>query len=124
MAKPVKNRKKTGSRFKRGESGNPNGRPLGARNKTSREFKAAVAAVFNAGGGETWLLRWAKRHPTEFFQIAARLAPKEVVGDFDVHTTDAPRVIVYLPDNGRGPQAAAEPRPFDRSPKAATDGKS
>lgn len=121
MAKPVKNRKKTGSRFKRGESGNPNGRPPGARNKITREFKAAVAAVFDAGGGEGWLLMWAKKHPGEFFVIAARLAPREIAGGFDVHTTDAPRVIVYLPDNGRGPQAAAEPRPFDRPPKAKTE---
>ena len=110
---PVKNRKKTGSRFKRGESGNPNGRPPGARNKITREFKAAVAAVFDAGGGEGWLLKWAKKNPGEFFTIAARLTPREITGGLDVNLPAPGRVMVVLPYNNRSPAPGETQEAFD-----------
>lgn len=90
-------------RFQRGKPRPPGaGRKVGSRNRATRAFKEAVSAVFRQGGGENWLLRWAKRHPTEFFAIAARLAPKEIdlteAGDLSTGVC-----VVRLPDNSRGP---------------------
>lgn len=56
------------------------GRPAGVPNKVTRAFKTACLNVFNAGGGEAWFLGWARENPTEFFKIAARLIPHEVIG--------------------------------------------
>ena len=66
------------AKWRKGQSGNPNGRKVGTPNKVTRVFKDAVLNVFEEGGGEKWLLRWARRNPTEYFKIAARLIPHEV----------------------------------------------
>lgn len=56
------------------------GRVAGVPNKITRAFKTAVLAVFNNMGGDTALQAWAEKNPTEFYKIAARLIPHEVVG--------------------------------------------
>ena len=101
-------------KFQKGEPRPANaGRRPGSQNKVTRDFKAAVAAVFNAGGGEGWLLKWAKKNPGEFFTIAARLVPKEIAGEIDVHTTGEPTVRIVLPYNGRGPAPGETQEEFD-----------
>lgn len=105
-------------KFKRGTPKPPaSGRKSGTPNKHSVIFKTAVANVFREGGGEGWLLRWARKNPGEFFAIAARLTPKEVVGDFSV-TDDVPRVTVVLPYNNRGPAPGETQAEFDARDKA------
>jgi len=61
--------------FKTGTSGNPLGRRRGSTNRTTRAFREAVSEVFNALGGERHLLAWAKKHPTEYYRIYARMVP-------------------------------------------------
>jgi hypothetical protein len=56
------------------------GRPKGATNKLTRAFKEAVLNVYNGLGGDPAMLEWARKNPTEFYKIAARLIPHEVVG--------------------------------------------
>lgn len=52
-------------------------------NKTTAAFKAAVLRAFDGIGGDHTFQKWAKRNQTEFYKIAARLIPTEVVGDPD-----------------------------------------
>lgn len=57
------------------------GRPKGAVNKTTRAFKEAILICYEGIGGDAAFAAWAKRNRTEFYKIAARLIPTEVVGN-------------------------------------------
>lgn len=61
------------------------GRVAGTPNKTTRAFKSAVLDAFNSTtlGGVNGLIDWAKDNRTEFYKIAARLIPTEIVGPGD-----------------------------------------
>lgn len=52
-------------------------------NKTTSAFKQAVMVCFEGIGGNAAFQKWAKKNQTEFYKIAARLIPSEVVGDPD-----------------------------------------
>jgi hypothetical protein len=43
----------------------------------------AVLMAFEGTGGTGALVRWAKKNPTEFYKICARLIPHEVTGPGD-----------------------------------------
>ena len=66
--------------FKKGESGNLKGRPPGAQGKLTKTVKETVLAVFNnlQEDPKANLEEWAKKEPTEFYKIAAKLIPTEV----------------------------------------------
>jgi hypothetical protein len=64
-------------RWPAGVSGNPGGRPLGARGAFSEEFMRSLRKVW-ALEGETAMLRTAKENPTAFTALCARLLPTEV----------------------------------------------
>ena len=71
---------KTGNsigRFVEGSSGNPNGRPLGSKNKFTT-LKNAFIGTFEELGGVDNLVEWARANQTEFYRMVARLMPKEV----------------------------------------------
>ena len=65
------------------EGGQPGpGRPKGALNRTTIIMRDAIAAVFEdlqaqtkGKGSYPHFLNWAKKHPTEFYRIAARQMP-------------------------------------------------
>lgn len=59
------------------------GRPRGVPNKVTKAFKTAVLDAFYELGGTQGLVKWGKRNPTEFYKIAARLIPHEVIGAGD-----------------------------------------
>lgn len=63
------------------EKGNP-GRPHGAISKLNRTVKETVLAVFQElqSDPDAKLLAWAKKEPTEFYKIAAKLIPTEIGG--------------------------------------------
>jgi Family of unknown function (DUF5681) len=63
--------------FKPGQSGNPNGRPQGARNRFSETFMRDLAAKWAACGGDI-LDRVATEEPAKFFSVAASLIPRDV----------------------------------------------
>jgi len=65
------------SRWKPGQSGNPNGRAVGSRNAFSAAFFADLQAVW-AEHGRDVMARCAKLSPEIFFATAARVIPKDV----------------------------------------------
>jgi Family of unknown function (DUF5681) len=63
--------------FEKGQSGNPNGRPKGSRNKLSEAFLQALSADFTAQGTAVIeKVRAEKAH--EYLKIVALLVPKQV----------------------------------------------
>ena len=60
-----------------GQSGNPNGRPVGTRQAFSAGFLKDLAEVWQAEGRGT-MLHTAKTQPATFFAVCARLIPSDV----------------------------------------------
>ena len=58
------------------------GRQKGTQNKFTRTVKEAVLETFNKLQGDKRhnLFSWGKKHPTEFYKIAAKLIPTEITG--------------------------------------------
>lgn len=71
--------------FKKGQSGNPNGRKAGTPNKTTREAKEVIAQAAAELGGADRLLVWAKEAPENekafWTTIYPKLLPLTVAGD-------------------------------------------
>jgi hypothetical protein len=63
--------------FKKGESGNANGRRPGIPNKITTSAKAAFLYAFDAAGGPERLAKFAKSNYTEFIKIFSRLIPQD-----------------------------------------------
>jgi len=62
--------------FKPGESGNPKGRPKGARNRLGTQFLEALEADFNQFGSDAIALVREKK-PEVYMRVVADLLPKE-----------------------------------------------
>ena len=60
-----------------GQSGNPNGRPVGTRSAFSAAFCRDLAEVWSDEGREA-MLKTAKTNPVTFFAVCARLIGPEV----------------------------------------------
>jgi hypothetical protein len=60
-----------------GQSGNPNGRPLGARSEFSAAFMRDLAGVWAKCGADT-IEKVAADDPSRFFAVASTLIPKDV----------------------------------------------
>lgn len=69
------------AQFRKGQSGNPAGRPRGALNLLSRSTKANVQQCFEDMGGLPAFVKWAKKNQTAFYQLYAKLLPHEVSGE-------------------------------------------
>jgi len=63
--------------WKPGQSGNPKGRPKGARNKLQEAYLADLLAIWEASGKEG-LERVMKDDPATIVRVVAGLLPKEV----------------------------------------------
>ena len=72
---------RTKTTFKKGE-----GRPKGAQNKLTKTVKETVLSVFNELQGDEKhnLIAFAKKHPRDFYQIAAKLIPTDIKADVRV----------------------------------------
>lgn len=70
--------------FKPGESGNPGGKPEGARNRITKRFLLELAEDFEAEAengktnGRTAIERMREDHPEKYVMACAALVPKEV----------------------------------------------
>jgi len=100
--KPVNNRTNTG-KFKKGESGNPAGRPKGAKDKIARSVKKDIEETFERLGGIDGLVEWAKKSPRNqsklydwYFSMLPKNVDADVMGDLGltirrVITDDTPK---------------------------------
>lgn len=70
--------KQRGIPFKPGQSGNPNGRPKGARSRLGEAFLSDLADAW-AANGVAAIERVAKSDPGTFCKIVSNVLPKEVV---------------------------------------------
>lgn len=65
----------TDTQFKPGQSGNPNGRPKGARSKLSEAFLRVLADDFEAHGIET-IERLRQDSPAQYAGVIGKLMPR------------------------------------------------
>ena len=65
------------TRFKPGQSGNPGGKPHGARNRLTTRFLNALAKDFDENG-ETAIQQARAEDPVKYVQIIASLMPKQI----------------------------------------------
>lgn len=68
------------TRFKPGRSGNPGGRPKGARSKLSEAFLTALLEDFEEHGAET-IAVVRRNDPATYVRVIAGLLPREVALD-------------------------------------------
>lgn len=65
------------SRFRKGESGNPAGRPRGSRNKFAADFVEALAEDFAAHGAVS-IQRVREASPAAYLRVISQVIPKEI----------------------------------------------
>jgi hypothetical protein len=63
------------TQFKPGQSGNPGGKPVGARNRLSAAFIKTLADDFDKGGVEV-IEKLRKEQPAQYANVIAKLMPK------------------------------------------------
>lgn len=74
MANPDPN---PATRFQPGQTGNPGGKPIGARNALNAKFLRDLSAAFDEFG-KAAIEACAKEDPTAFVRVLAALQPKEL----------------------------------------------
>lgn len=66
------------AKFKKGESGNPKGRPAGEPNKITTDLRSMVLGALDQAGGETYLAMQAEESPAAFLALVGKCLPKDV----------------------------------------------
>lgn len=79
--------------YEKGKSGNPSGRPKGARSRLSDRFLGDLADHWSKNGKEALQAAYEK-NPVEYVRVVASLLPKNVAVDVDVKYERIERVIV------------------------------
>lgn len=72
--------KQADTRFKPGQSGNPAGRPKGARSKLGEAFLRELLSDFEAHGAET-IAKVRTERPQDYVKVVASVLPKELTGE-------------------------------------------
>src|ERR1035437_9338525 len=91
--------------FKKGESGNINGRPQGAKDKAQKDIKQAYQSLVegNLSNIETWLNEVATKEPAKAIELMLRLSefilPKIKSVQLDANINE-PHMIIYRDVSG------------------------
>jgi len=89
--------------FKKGSSGNPKGRPRGAKDKISRNIKDNFDAVFEKLGGVDGFFNWANKNTqtkTTFYQIYSKMLPTNLTADL-LPDMDSKLIITVVKTKGK-----------------------
>lgn len=65
-------------RFRKGQSGNPAGKPKGLSNKMTIAAREAFQLAFEGMGGIEGLIAWGRENPNEFYKLYGRLIPVDI----------------------------------------------
>jgi hypothetical protein len=82
----VTGHKQGATRFQPGQSGNPNGRPRGSRNKLSEEFLSDLQHAWSQHGPDA-LAKCATGDPVAFCKIVGNLIPRQFESSLHVSLT-------------------------------------
>jgi len=95
--------------WNKGQSGNPNGRPLGSKNKFTHLRDEFIAAFEEIGGREA-LVKWAQSNPDMFYKLVVQMLPKERAVDL---TTRKMTLEDLLTDMNRDSESLSLPSCMD-----------
>jgi hypothetical protein len=91
------------SKFEKGKSGNPHGRPPGSANKVPAILKEAIIRAAELAGGEEGLTGYlqtqANANPSVFLGLLGKVLPLQMAGDREnplqhIHVLEVKRIIV------------------------------
>ncbi len=87
-----------GTKWKQGQSGNPNGRTPGVQNTYTKELKTALLqaldAVSGGDGGTSYLIDLAVNHRPLFVGLLKGALPLKIEGGLQVNITAVKRTVV------------------------------
>lgn len=88
------------------------GRPKGSINKTHAIVRWGLTEAYRQLGGVDGLVKWGKRHRTEFYQLLGKLIPAEIA---DQHGTGDHRIqVMILPATSQA--TISNEKPLEVSP--------
>jgi len=85
--------------FKKGVSGNPNGRPAGAKNKNSAAIQKAYVDLINNNlhNIQTWLDRVAIQNPYKALDVLIKLSPFVIPKKMDIEVDTINPITIVIP---------------------------